>query len=406
MTVLRPQRRWWRAPLADPWRAALVKGAVAYVVSRAVVLVAGGLVAAAEAYRTIVDELPKPPSAGTFVLRTLTSWDGLWYLSIARDGYPRSVVAKVTYFDGDARTAFFPAFPWLVRAADPVLPGGDTAAALLLNAALGIAFVFLVGVLARRLYDERVAARAMVLVCVFPGSFVLSFAYAEALLLVLAVATLLLLLDERWWWAGLTAAAATATRPNGVALVVACLVAAVVTCRREHRWRARPFAAALLAPLGFVAFQLYLAQRTGEALVWFRVQRQAWEEGASFGWTAVTKTWHFTLHPFASAVNTITALCVVATIGLLVALKVARLPAALNAYSIAVIALMLFPATVTARPRFLYTAFPALIAFAAVWPRQPRNGERDGDWWAVLLLLNGAGLLAVTTLYGVWAAIP
>jgi hypothetical protein len=41
-----------------------------------------------------------------------------------------------------------------------------------------------------------------------------------------------------------------------------------------------------------------------------------------------------------------------------------------------------------------------------VWPRQPRNGERDGDWWALLLALNGAGLLAVTTLYGVWAAIP
>jgi Gpi18-like mannosyltransferase len=189
-----------------------------------------------------------------------------------------------------------------------------------------------VGVLARRLYDERVAARAMVLVCVFPGSFVLSFAYAEALLLVLAVATLLLLLDQRWWWAGLTAAGATVTRPNGVALVVACLVAAIVTCRREHRRQPRAFAAVLLAPLGFVAFQLYLAQRTGEALVWFRVQRQAWEEGASFGWTAVTKTWDFTLHPFASAVNTITALCVVATLGLLVALKVARLPAALNAY--------------------------------------------------------------------------
>ena len=76
------------------------------------------------------------------------------------------------------------------------------------------------------------------------------------------------------------------------------------------------------------------------------------------------------------------------------------------AYAIAVIALMLFPATVTARPRFLFTAFPALIAFAAVWPPARRDGGRDGDWWAMLLALNGAGLVAVTTLYGVWAAIP
>ena len=66
-----------RRPAPSPWRAAVVKGAVAYVVSRLVILVAGGIVAAADAYRAISEGLPKPPSAGAFVLRTLTSWDGL-----------------------------------------------------------------------------------------------------------------------------------------------------------------------------------------------------------------------------------------------------------------------------------------------------------------------------------------
>lgn len=382
------------------WRIALVKGAVAYVASRMMVLVAGGMVAAADAYRAIQNGEPKPGSAGTFVLRTLTSWDGLWYLSISRDGYPRSVIPKVTYFDPDARAAFFPLFPWLSRMLDRVLPGGDTASALLLNAILGAVFVYLVGLIARRVYDARIASRAMILVCFFPGSFVLSFAYAEALLLVLAAGSLLALLHRRWLLAGACAAFATATRPNGVALVAAVLVAAVVECRRERRLQWEPLAAAAMAPLGFVAFQLYLGRRTGETLVWFRVQREAWAEGASFGWTALSKTWHFTLHPFASAVNTVTALCVAATIGFLLVLWRAKLPPALTVYCLGIIALMLLPATVTARPRFLFTAFPALIAFPAVWPR------RDDDWWALLLALNGAGLVAVTTLYGVWAAIP
>ncbi len=407
VAVLRPRRlRAVGLPEAGPWRQALVKGAVAYVMSRLVVLVAGGLVAAAEAYRAIQDGLPKPAGAGSFVMRTLTSWDGLWYLAISREGYPRSVVPNVTYFDGEARAAFFPAFPWIVRVADHVLPGGDTAAALLVNALFGAVFVFLVGMLARRLFDARVAGRAMVLVCLFPGSFVLSFAYAEALFLMLAAFALLCLVEHRWWWAGVASAIATATRPNGVALVVACVVAAGAVCWRERRVVLGPFGAVLLSPLGFVAFQVYLGQRTGETLVWFRVQRQAWEEGASFGWTAVTKTWSFTLHPFVSAVNTITALCVVATIGLAVAIRRAHLPHAVSAYSWAVLALMLLPATVTARPRFLLTAFPALIAFAAVWPSRRPDGSRDSDWWAMLLALNGAGLVAVTTLYGVWAAIP
>lgn len=413
MAVLRPRRSRLRRvlPEAGPWRRALVKGAVAYVLSRLVVLVAGGLVAAAEAYRSIQEGRPKPSGAGEFVLRTLTSWDGLWYLSISREGYPRSVIPDVTYFDGDARAAFFPVFPWLVRLADRVLPGGDTAAALILNMTFGAVFVLLVGLLARRLFDARVAGRAMVLVCVFPGSFVLSFAYSEATFLVLAAAALLALVHRRWWLAGLACAVATGTRPNGVALVVACAVAAGMVCWRERRVLLAPLGSVLLAPLGFVCFQLWLGRRTGETLVWFRVQREAWEEGASFGWTAISKTWDFTLHPFVSAANTITALCVLATIGLLVALRRARMPGFVTVYAVAVIVLMLLPATVTARPRFLFTAFPALIAFAAVWPPRSRDadgrpGESDGDWWALLLTLNGAGLVAVTTLYGVWAAIP
>ena len=44
------------------------------------------------------------------------------------------------------------------------------------------------------------------------------------------------------------------------------------------------------------------------------------------------------------------------------------------AYIAVVLALMLLPATVTARPRFLFTAFPLFISAAAWWPRQDRAG--------------------------------
>jgi hypothetical protein len=55
---------------------------------------------------------------------------------------------------------------------------------------------------------------------------------------------------------------------------------------------------------------------------------------------------------------------------------------------------------VTARPRFLYTAFPLLIAIAALWPKD------DDEAWPLLLAACGAGLVAVTALYGVLGAIP
>jgi Gpi18-like mannosyltransferase len=336
-----------RAPVSTflrdrPWRLALVKGAIAYVLSRFVVLAAAGLVAAADAYRSIVNTQegvlggsPRPLSASKFVTQMLTSWDGLWYLRIVRSGYPRSVINPVTYYDDDARAAFFPGYPMLVRAINRVLPGGDTASALLLNLVLGGLFILLVGLLARRFGGNRLAGRAMVLAAFFPGSFVLSFAYSEALFTCLAAVTLLFLLDHRFLLAGGAAALATATRPNGLALVLACAVGALGACRTPDgwRWRWRPIVGTLVSPVGFVAFQLFLGSHTGERSVWFRVQRQAWGEGASYGMAAITKTMKFTLSPFHSAVNVITALCVIATIGCLVALWKAKLPAVVNAYT-------------------------------------------------------------------------
>ena len=69
-------------------------------------------------------------------------------------------------------------------------------------------------------------------------------------------------------------------------------------------------------------------------------------------------------------------------------------------YSLVVIGLMLLPATVTARPRFLFTAFPLFICAAAWWPR------RDRAVWDLILVTCGAGLTALTALYGVFGAIP
>jgi len=286
----------------------------------------------------------------------------------------------------------------LVRAADRVLPGGDVFAALSLNLVLGALVVLLVGLLARRLYGDRVAGRAMVLMAVFPGSFVLSFAYSEALILVLAGATLLLLLQRRWVWAGLAAALGTACRPNGIALCAACVVAAWLAWRRHGDRRA--WIAPLLSPLGVITFQLALWARTGEAGVWFRVQSEAWNEGISFGWTALRRTLDAAASPLGSATNIVTALCVVATVVGCWALARAKLPAPIVAYTVVVLALMLVPSTVTARPRFLYTAFPVLVAVAAIWP------DDEEQWWALGLSLCGAGLVAVTALYGLHAAIP
>ncbi len=398
---------WWRLA----WYALPV-----YVLSRLCVL-AGAAVVAAElrvdvnlaeerglpiADPHIVDgTITSTTSAVRPMLDVLTSWDGLWYMDIVRNGYPETVPPDVTYHVDEARAAFFPLFPMLGRAADWVVPGGDSIAVLVLNTVLGFIAVVLIGLLAQQLYGDHVARATTTLVALFPGSFVLSFAYSEALMLVVASAAMLCLQQRRWLLAGIFAALTTATRPNGVAIAVACAVAALFAIKDDRDWRS--LAAVLMAPIGFIVFQIWLGQHAGETFVWFRVQREAWGEGASFGMTALTNTLEAITQPLTSPTDTITAVSVVTIIVLLWMAWRARLPFFVNAYSWTIIALMLVPATVTARPRFIYTAFPLLIGAAVWFEARHRIDDRS---WAVTMAASGAGLVALTGLYGVFGAIP
>lgn len=375
----------------------LVRVGIAYVVTRLCIIAGAAIVAAQEVADANRLGLPRPKNAIGLILQVLTSWDGAWYYRIIRSGYPDAIPADITYEMPEARAAFFPVYPMLVRALDTVLPGGDVAAGVLLNVVLGAVGVVLVGLLAREVFDERSAYRAMLLMVVFPGSFVLAFTYSEATLIVLAAGCLLLLLRHHWLAAGVLAAIGAATRPNGVALIAACVVASLMAIRAEREWRS--MIAPILAPIGFIGFQVYLRVRTGE-WAWFRVQTEAWDEGTSFGLTALRNTWEAIIRPLASPTDIITAVSVLTTVVLVILMWKRPLPWPLMAYTIVVLALMVLPATVTARPRFLFTAFPLFISAGAWWP------DEHEEAWSLVLALGCAGLVTVTGLYGVLGAIP
>lgn len=381
------------------WHRALWLACLAYLVSRAAVIAGAAASATADAIDPLEPNKPRPATATKGILDVLLSWDGQWYLELVRKGYPRVIQPEVTFHVLDARAAFFPLYPLIVRGVDRVLPGGDVSAALLVNFFLGAGAVYVVGLIARRIYGVEAAAAAMLLMALFPGSFVLSFAYSEAAMLVLAALCLLFLLEERWLLAGIAGALVTASRPNGVAIVAACAVASYLAIRHRREWRS--LIAPLLAPVGWIAFQLFVGYQAGEAGVWFRVQREAWDEGLSFGLTALERIWNAIIDPLGSPANILTLATVVAMLVAIYTSVKVRLPAPLTAYTAVVLALMLLPSTVTARPRFLYTAFPLLIGFAAWFPR-----DRWRDHWAVLLAACGAGLVALTAVYGAFGAIP
>ena len=140
----------------------------AFVVSRLVIAMAAILV---EAGTFVVNPRlthgdPAP------ILRSLTTWDGDWFVGIARNGYHLEAFGDTGYHD----YAFFPLYPMLVRILALPSPQLVGLIAAVLNAVLfAIALVLLVR-LARRHIGRgtrdpgRGAARDLpVLVCVLDG---------------------------------------------------------------------------------------------------------------------------------------------------------------------------------------------------------------------------------------------
>lgn len=297
-------------------------------------------------------------------------WDAKWFLQVIEHGYPSTVPAIA----GDAvpsRLAFFPLFPLLTRGLAWLLPGPDAVAAVAVALIFGGLSVVLLFHLARSLTDDATARRAVALFCFFPGSIVLSMAYSEPVMIALAAACLLALHQRSWLTAGLTAALATATRPNAIALVAACVWCSWRAVRDRREWRS--LLAPLLAPTGMLAFFAFLWSRTGEAGAWFRVQREGWGQQFDLGRHTLGVVSDFLRHladPLGYPARTVVVVCLAFLIVSVVILaRQRRLPGFVIVYTLVVAALAAMSTIDIVRPRAILTAFPLFIALAGAVAR-------------------------------------
>jgi hypothetical protein len=370
--------------LAPPRQAApslarpLARPLLAYAASRVLTTFAVGLAAL----------LGKKP-----VHRVLTVWDGRWYVRIAAHGYPMTV-PQGDFYHGTGRqvqseVAFFPLYSLLMRALDRVLPGGVDVAGVVLSLLIGALATVLVWVIAEKLADREVADKTAVLFAFSPGAFVLSLVYAEGLLVLLSAGCLLALLERRWLVAGVLAGLASATRPNATAVMMACAWAAGWAIWRRREWRA--LVAPLLAPAGMAAFFAFLWWHTGEPLIWFRVESQGWGERIDFGRSNLGVFADVFTRPLHNPNRIVLAISMVSAVVLLVVLVKAKLPGIFNVYAFGGLGLVL-ASHINARPRFIFVAFPLVIALAKKIRTQPA--------FVVLVVLFAASTAFLTVFYG------
>jgi len=338
---------------------------------------------------------PEPPSDVGWGVDVWARWDGGWFTHIARDGYT----------DPKTTTAFFPAYPLLVRAVGWVLAGHYVLAGVVVSLAAAAAAFVLLRELAAELVGDDAAHRALVYLAVFPAALFLGAVYSESLYLLLTVGAFLAAMRGRYVAAGVAAGLAVLTRPTGVMLLPALALLA---------WRERSRVGALtrlaVAMPMAAAWPLWLWAAFGHPLQFLGAERNEWHrhlspagpfEGA---WKGLVAGWNGVLqfvaggNRFPGADDSLQAAginleALAAAIFVVVLGVVAwrRLGAPYGVFVLASIALPLSSPTAVypllSMPRFALGVFPVFIALGAV-ARGTRTQAVVVTTFAILLGLD------------------
>jgi hypothetical protein len=294
------------------------------------------------------------------VVRWMRAADGGHYLTIAAHGYtyPPGQLAHASGF------SFFPAYPAAMNCL-AWLPGVTlVGAGLAVTAIAGLAAAWGITTLGMKLTaNPRISLLMVAVWAVAPASTVLDMLYAEALFCAMAVWVLVALVDRRWLTAaGLTIAAGT-IRSTAVALVAAVVVAAAVALVEAARARQpiagwwRPLVAAVLAPLGLLAFLAYVAVRTRRLDGWFWIENHTFHMVFDWG-TSTLRFMKGTFLGTPSVSEVLVALAVIAGASLMVWSLTERIPLGLHVYTVVVVTMALVTSAnwIGSKPRFLLPA--------------------------------------------------
>jgi hypothetical protein len=306
------------------------------------------------------------------VAETAFRFDTTWFYRIAEHGYLHRAPTGPTDYGG-LRIAFFPGLPLVERAVHAVIGGGPVHTTVLVGTVGLVLSCLGLWSLVAGDWNESVAWRSVALLAFFPGAYVFSMAYSEALALPLAVGTLWAL-RRRWFLlAGLSAALAGTMRLDSLVLVAVCAVAAIRQLR-EDRSRTgvvvRAVASPFLAGTGVVGYLIYLKAATGGFFTFATAEKLGWGDHFSFS-ASFHQLRLFSEHGFHSPPLVImNSTGVIAVVAAAVLVVVVSMPLEYKVLALGVLGSWLFTADHGAWFRYIEFAFPVLVALASKVPEK------------------------------------
>ncbi|MFE9285644.1 hypothetical protein [Streptomyces olivaceus] len=378
----RPARSWrtW-PPALPPGARPYLNPLLLYGVTK---LVGLGVFAALLTYAGDFREKNPRFGGGAHWWDVLGTWDGWWYLQVAEHGYHPTPLIPLEpgglFTVQQNSVAFFPLYPALIRMVSETTGLGLYGSGILVSVVSSFAAAAGIYAVVSLLAGARAGTVAAGLWAVAPGAGVEWAVYSESLFVALAAWTCYAVMTRRWLTAGLLAFTAGLNRPTSAVLIGAVGLAALVALarpatRREHGVRG-PVYAMVVAPLGLLLYVAWVGWSSGEAMAYFRLQREGWAHYFDFG----AYTWDVLRnlavgrgdYPFAFSTPDLLSLLLVLALPFLLALMLRRRPPlVLVAYTLATIVTVLGTQQMFGNTmRYLLPVFPLLLAPATALARQ------------------------------------
>jgi Gpi18-like mannosyltransferase len=206
-------------------------------------------------------------NAVNFGLGVFDAWDSGHYRTISTSGYE--------YVNGKGNIAFFPLFPLILCGFNSIGLPFEIAGVLINNLAF-LAALYYLYLWVQKVHDTNAARWAVAVAAWFPASMFAGVIYTEGLYLLLSIAALRAFDLNSYGWTAFWGACATASRPTGMALIPAFVLAA---------WKQRKPPIAYLAGLATVGgvglYSIYCGINFGDPLAFINAQK-AWRGDLGF----------------------------------------------------------------------------------------------------------------------------
>jgi len=340
---------------------------------------------------TYLNTGPAPPL--TIAMDMFNRWDAPHYVDIAKNWY-----ASNPDLDAYNFIVFFPLYPILTRMFTFDINYINLSAIVVSNISSLIAFLYIYKI-AKLEFNENIAAKAVLLLSVFPTAYFLTAPYTEGPFLAFAIASIYYSRLAKWHFAGLLGLFAALTRLAGFLLLPVLLVE--YFHQRLHKPRKVdlnvlwPF----LALTGFLIYLGINAQVTGNAFTFMQIQSTHWGTNLD-PWNGLTNAYGWaTGASYPDNVTVGAAPIAFAVFGLvMVGISVLRrIRPVYTVYMFLSWGLAISTSWWISVPRYVMTLFPMFILLALLIRRKPVS--------IAVVITFGALLCYFTVLFsrGWWA---